>query len=204
MVGSFQYGNVPHLDRVHTASWCSRAARRLRAVGVSLGMAWPVASSGCSARAELPRLVVRQSGLVVEGVRGASEKVLRARVPLSGASGFEFPYGVAASLWVSSVSATAEAGVPDLAFIRQVTLVASETEGDASWTLLDHRPSGDPVRGPTVTAFVEEPVDLLALLRTEDILYELTLAGTLPARDWSLSVAITFEMELSVKLDEHL
>jgi hypothetical protein len=150
--------------------------------------------------------VITQSDVQIEGTGAGEDLTVSTRVQLPTPPALEIPDGFSAELWAHSLSATVEEGVSDFGFVRQLTLVVSTPEpSDLGPQTVVHyeRREGEPA-ATTLTVLSESELDILRLWATADPVYDLTLSGTLPVHDWSLSLSLTFEGSLSVGLGAQL
>jgi hypothetical protein len=161
-----------------------------------------LAVAGCSASADLPEVVVRQSDVAFVGVPripGITDTNQTLTTSFDHPKGFELPDFMNPELRPLGASITGRGTMNDLSFIEGVTLTLSSRAPDAPPPLVvANYQSSDTDVGRVLPLETANDADVLEYWTTEDAYYEVSLWGVLPENDWAIDVTVSFAGELSV------
>lgn len=170
-----------------------------RHIGLVLGaaLAW-----GCSARADIPEVVVEQTDVSFEGVPelpGLGSVTSTVSTSFNHPRGYKLPDLFESELYPRSATITGRGDMQDLSFIEGVTLkLASRAEGAPPPIVVasyerDAMPAGRAIDLETSTE-----TDVLEYWTTKSAYYEVELWGTLPEADWAVDITASFAGEIAV------
>lgn len=158
---------------------------------------------GCSAEANVPRIVITQSGIVVDGIPNPNGVTTVARARFDHPVGFEIPKVLETSLYPRSAFVAAPDGEIDLRFVDELTLILALRSDEQlppreiAHYLRDEPPGPDTeerlLNVPTSTDF-----NVVQYWAAGDAYYELVVRGVLPESDWTLNVVAQFRGTLSL------
>jgi hypothetical protein len=148
-----------------------------------------------SAEADIPEVDITQHGVIVPGVPGAK------RIgDVSVATSFTFSSSNTAwakrmnsEIFVSHVTITATAGVPNLDFIKSAHLtMADAANSEATTEIVSYDRCDEASSSSVIDVSMPTPVDITPLWSANQTVIGLALAGQLPEEDWTVDV--TFKL----------
>lgn len=163
------------------------------------------AAFGCSARADIPEVVVERSDVAFEGVPRLPGVDPTATITntFDHPKGYKLPSMFDSKLYPVAASITARGDVTDLSFVEGVTLTLSSRADDAPPPIVVaryERESG--VSGRVIELETESDTDVLSYWTTKSAYYDVEIWGTLPEENWSVDISATFSGEISVFASE--
>ena len=167
------------------------------------GLTLALLAFGCSARAEIPEVVVTQSDVEFEGVPRIPGFTAPTEVntTFDHPEGFGLPEYFNPELYATHVKVMARGDMQDLSFISEMTLTLASRAEDAPPPKIVARYER------TQTGFVgreleletDSESDVLEYWGTKQAFYTMTLSSDdLPEEAWSVDVVVNFTGELSV------
>jgi len=172
----------------------------LRSVG---RLAVSLLALGCSARAEIPEVVVTQSDVVFEGVPRIPGFTAPTEVNTSfdHPEGFGLPEYFNPELYPTRVKVMARGDMEDLSFISVMTLTLASRADDAPppRIVASYERTQTGFVGRELELTTDSDSDVLEYWGTSQAFYTLALGSDdLPEEDWSVDVVVNFTGELSV------
>jgi hypothetical protein len=160
-------------------------------------------ASGCSARADIPEVVVTQSDVAFEGVPRIPgfAPIEELTTSFDHPQGFGLPEYFNPELYPTEVKVMARGDMQDLSFLSEVTLTLASRAEDAPpprMVASYERADGEEV-GRQLDLSPDTESDVLDYWGTKEAYYEMTLRGDdLPEQAWAVDVIVEFRGRLSV------
>ncbi len=163
--------------------------------------AWVAGGSACSARADIPEVVVTQSEVMFDGVPRLDGVDITTSLSTSfdHPEGFEVPDGFDSELRPLGVVVEGYGDMHDLAFIDglRLTLASRDPNGPEPADVVTYtRQAGD--AGPMLDVAAEDDTNVIDYWKTNSAFYQLTVVGDLPEQQWGVNVTVRFSGSLSV------
>jgi hypothetical protein len=184
---------------------CQRQSNAPRVASLLLGSLL-LGAVGCSARADIPEVVVTQSDVVFEGVPR-----LAGLVPIGEISatfdhpdGFSFPEYFNPELYPVEMKVAGRGDMQDLSFIRRLELTLGSRSEDAPADLVvaTYERTADGTVGRELDVDTDRQADVLEYWGIQSAYYNITLWGDdLPVDSWSVDVTVEFTGQLSIGSD---
>lgn len=171
------------------------------------GRALLVASSlllglGCSARADIPEVVLTQNDVAIDGVPaipGISAEPSVVTTSFNHPKGFELPGFFKSELYALSAKATGLGDTDDMSFVEGLTLtLASMADGAPEPIVVASYERGQDLSGSVIEMEVDSDANVLAYWETKSAYYDLTVWGMMPEDAWALDVTVAFSGSISV------
>ena len=162
-----------------------------------------LAGVGCSASADIPEVVVTQTGVSFDGVPrvvGLTDVTTSLETQFDHPSGMELPEFLDPELHPLSAQVTGTGGMTDLSFIESLTLTLTSRSPDAPppRVMASYvRPSAGAI-GKTISLRTDRDSDVLAYWGKEGAFYDLAVSGILPQDNWAVDVSFSFSGHLSI------
>lgn len=190
----------PASQRSSRSARASVEARSLIALLAAATSVW-----GCSAHADIPKVVVERSDVGFDGVPRVPGVELTATVinSFDHPKGYKLPSLFDSKLYPIGASITGRGAMTDLSFIEGVTLTLSSRAEDAPPPVVVaryERDAGDV--GRAIHLETDSDTDVLGYWTTKSAYYDVELWGTLPEENWSVDISATFSGEISVFASE--
>lgn len=162
-----------------------------------------LAGVGCSASADIPEVVVTQTGVAFDGVPripGVTDVTTSLETQFEHPDGMEFPEFLDPELHPRSAQVTAEDGMADLSFIESLTLTLTSRSPDAPPPLVvaSYERSRAGTIGKTIALRTDRASDVLKYWGKEGAFYDLAVSGILPQDHWAVDVTFSFSGHLSI------
>lgn len=162
-----------------------------------------LASAGCSASADIPEVVVTQTGISFDGVPrvpGVTDVTTSLETQFDHPAGMDLPEFLDPELHPLSAEVIAQDGMEDLSFIETLKLTLTSRSPDAppprvmaTYT----RPANGRV-GKTIALKTDRDSDVLKYWGKEGAFYDLAVSGILPRDHWAVDVSFSFSGHLSI------
>lgn len=158
---------------------------------------------GCSARADIPEVVLTQNDVAIEGVPripglGAESTVVT--TTFDHPKGFELPDFFKSELYALSAKATGLGDTADMSFVEGLTLtLASRADGALEPIVVASYERGrGALSGPSVEMEIDSDTNVLSYWETKGAYYDLSVWGQMPEDAWALDVTVAFTGSISV------
>lgn len=177
-------------------------SRLPRALGGACALLGCIASIGCSARADIPELVVTQTDIAFDGVPrlpGITDVTTTLETEFDHPKGANLPDMLDPELYPLSGQVTARGDMQDLSFIQDLKLTLSSRSSDAPPPRVVasyHRASAG--AGRTIQLVTDNDQDVLEYWSTKNAFYDLQISGILPENAWAVDVVVSFSGKLSI------
>lgn len=174
-----------------------RAAHPLfLALGLLVGL-------GCSARADIPEVVMTQNDVAIEGVPripGVSDASNMVTTSFDHPKGFELPDFFESELRALSAKVTGVGDTEDMSFVEGLTLTLASRAEDAPEPIIvaSYERGQGGLPGPVMDMEVDRDSNVLSFWETKSAYYDLTVWGVLPEDAWTLDVTVAFSGSISV------
>jgi hypothetical protein len=161
------------------------------------------ASVGCSASADIPEVVVTQTGVGFEGVPrlpGVNDVTTSLETQFDHPDGMELPDFLDPELHPRWAKVTAQDGMADLAFIDSLTLTLTSRSPDAPppRVVASYERASHGTIGKTIDLHTDRDSDVLEYWGKEGAFYDLAVSGILPQDHWAVDVTFSFSGQLSI------
>ncbi|HKO89689.1 MAG TPA: hypothetical protein VJU61_00960 [Polyangiaceae bacterium] len=162
-----------------------------------------LASVGCSASADIPEVVVTQTGVGFDGVPrvpGVTDVTTSLETQFDHPSGMELPDFLDPELHPLSAQVAATGSMEDLSFIESLTLTLTSRSPDAPPPRVVasyERPAAGTV-GKVISLRTDRDSDVLKYWGKEGAFYDLAVSGILPQDNWAVDVSFSFSGHLSI------
>jgi hypothetical protein len=185
-------------------SFASFRASHLRAglagAGLLLGS---LASIGCSASADIPKVVVTQSDVAFDGVPrvpGLTDVTTTLETQFDHPKDATLPDALDPELFPLSGEVKARGSMQDLSFIDSLKLTLSSRATDAPppRVVATYQRSGSSKAGNVLELKTDNEQDVLEYWGTKNAFYDLEISGVLPEDAWSVDVVVAFSGKLSI------
>jgi len=157
---------------------------------------------GCSARADIPEVVLTQSDVAIDGVPtlpGVSAGTSMVSTTFNHPKGFELPEFFKSELYALSAKATSLGDTDDMSFVEGLTLtLASMADGAPEPIVVARYERGQGLTGSVIEMETDSDSDVLAYWETKSAYYDLTVWGMMPEDAWTLDVTVAFSGSISV------
>jgi hypothetical protein len=174
-------------------------ARGGRALFVALSV---LSSLGCSARADIPEVVLTQNDVTIDGVPaipGLGAEPSTVTTSFNHPKGFELPDFFKSELYALSAKATGLDDTEDMSFVEGLTLtLASRAEGAPDPIVVASYERGQGLSGPVLEMEIDSESNVLSYWETKSAYYDLTVWGMMPEDAWALDVTVAFSGSISV------
>ncbi|HEU4577583.1 MAG TPA: hypothetical protein VFS67_04980 [Polyangiaceae bacterium] len=178
----------------------SRLRFGLAGVGLLLGA---LASVGCSASADIPKVVVTQSDVAFDGVPrlpGVPDVTTTLETQFDHPKDATLPDSLDPELFPLSGEVKARGSMQNLSFIDSLKLTLSSRSPDAPpprvVATYQRPPSGK--AGSVLALKTDNDHDVLDYWSTKNAFYDLEISGVLPADAWAVDVVVAFSGKLSI------
>jgi hypothetical protein len=177
-------------------------SRLFRALGGACALLGCLANLGCSARADIPELVVTQTDVAFDGVPrlpGVSDVTTTLETEFDHPKGAGLPDMLDPELYPLSGQVKARGTMTDLSFIEDLKLTLSSRSADAPPPRVVasyHRSSAN--AGRTLPLQTDNDQDVLEYWSTKNAFYDLEISGVLPEDAWAVDVVVSFSGKLSI------
>ena len=177
-----------------------RRAQGGRALLVALSL---LSGLGCSARADIPEVVLTQSDVAIDGVPripGLSAEPSVVTTSFNHPKGFELPDLFKSELFASSAKVTGEGDIDDMSFVEGLTLTLASRAENAPEPIVVaryEREQGGP-SGSVMQMETDSDSNVLSYWETNSAYYDLSVWGVMPEDAWSLDVTVAFSGSISV------
>lgn len=174
-----------------------------RASSILASSAVALLASGCSARADIPEVVVTQSDVAFEGaprIPGFAP-IDELTTSFDHPEGFGLPEYFNPELYPTEVKVMARGDMQDLSFLSEVTLTLASRAEDAppERVVASYEKVGSDVVGRQLDLSPDTEADVLEYWGTKEAYYRMTLRGEdLPEQAWAVDVIVEFRGRLSV------
>ena len=161
-----------------------------------------LAGLGCSASADIPKLVVTQSDVAFDGVPrvpGISDVTTTLETEFDHPKGAGLPDMLDPVLYPLSGQVKARGDMQDLSFIEDLKLTLSSRSPDAPPPRVVasyHRTNSD--TGRLLQLKTDNEQDVLEYWSTKSAFYDLEVSGVLPEDEWAVDVVVSFSGKLSI------
>lgn len=158
---------------------------------------------GCSARADIPEVVLTQNDVAIDGVPripgvGAESTVVT--TTFDHPKGFELPDFFKSELHALSAKATALGDMEDMSFVEGLTLtLASRTDATLEPIVVASYERGQgALSGSVMEMEIDSDANVLSYWETKSAYYDLSVWGQMPEDAWALDVTVAFSGSISV------
>jgi hypothetical protein len=171
-----------------------------RALFIALSLAHGL---GCSARADIPEVVLTQSDVAIEGVPsipGVSAESSLVTTSFDHPKGFELPELFESKLYALSAKAEGVGEMDDMSFVEGLTLtLASRAEGAPEPIVVARYERGQGgLSGSVMAMEIDSESNVLAYWETKSAYYDLNVWGLMPEDAWALDVTVAFSGSISL------
>jgi hypothetical protein len=161
---------------------------------------------GCSARGDIPEVVMTQSDVGFDGVPripGLPSETGTLRTSFDHPKGFELPGFFNPELYPLSANITGLGDMRDLTFVEGLTLtLASRAEdGPPPRVVATYERSAGGNVGRVVELETDGDSDVLTYWSTQRAFYDVEIWGILPEQAWAIDVNVAFSGSISVSSD---
>lgn len=98
---------------------------------------------------------------------------------------------------VRAVTITARAGVEDLSFVRSLRITVAPAEGGVPVEIARYNRDLDGPAGPVLIMREDPAPDVIEAWQSERSVIAVEATGTLPERDWSVDVTVTYGLRVT-------
>jgi len=178
----------------------SRLRSGLAGLGLLLGS---LASVGCSASAEIPKVVVTQSDVAFDGVPrvpGVTDVTTTLETQFDHPKDATLPDALDPELFPLSGEVKARGSMQDLSFIDSLKLTLSSRAADAPppRVVATYQRSASSKAGNVLSLKTDNDQDVLEYWGTKNAFYDLEISGILPEDAWAVDVVVAFSGKLSI------
>jgi hypothetical protein len=167
-----------------------------------LAAALVAASGGCalSAEADLPDVEVTQHDISIGGIpmAGRQGDVSTHLTFTQSLPSLGLPKGLASNVRSAKIDFVAKKGITDFAFIRALRVTVTPNGSPSPIELLDYEKADGAVVGSTLSVDSLAAIDVLEQW-TDKAVFDIQVAGTLPADAWAIDLIIHFNGKISYK-----
>lgn len=164
------------------------------------------ALTACSAEADVPRIVVTQSNIAIQGLNNPNEVTVTARTTFEHPVGFEIPQVFDAELFPRGATATVsqasvDRGVRSFDFVDEMTVLLGTRSGNLPTKEIAHfvrDQAFEPEANPSLPIPTSDSFNVVEYWAAGDSYYELSLTGRLPDVDWTLDLTAEFTGSLAL------
>jgi hypothetical protein len=173
------------------------------------GLAWlglllgSLAVVGCSASADIPKVVVTQSDVAFDGVPrlpGLPDVTTTLETQFDHPKDATLPDALDPELFPLSGEVKARGSMQDLSFIDSLKLTLSSRAADAPppRVVATYTRPATGKAGNVLALKTDNDQDVLEYWGTKNAFYDLEISGVLPADAWSVDVVVAFSGKLSI------
>jgi hypothetical protein len=158
---------------------------------------------GCSARGDIPEVVLTQSDVGFDGVPripGVPSATGTLRTSFDHPKGFDLPEFFNPELYPLSASITGLGDMRDLTFVEGLTLTLSSRaeDGPPPRVMATYERGSGGAVGRVVEMDTDGDSDVLTYWSTQSAFYDITIWGDLPEQAWAIDVNVAFSGSISV------
>jgi len=162
-----------------------------------------LASLGCSASADLPKVVVTQSDVAFDGVPripGVTDVTTTLETEFDHPKDASMPDMLNPELHPLSGQVLARGTMQDLSFIQELKLTLSSRSADAPppRVVASYKQTGSSRAGKVINLKTDRDSDVIEYWDTKNAYYDLEVSGVLPEDAWSVDVVVAFSGKLSI------
>jgi hypothetical protein len=164
-----------------------------------------VLTGGCilEVEADVPEVEITQHGVKMPGVplsKAIGDVSITSEIPFS-SSNSAWAKRMNSEVFVSQVRVTAESGLSNLDFVKLARLTMNDpsTPSRESTQIVSYERHDQAPSSSVLDVSPQAPVDITRLWAASQTLVELELAGSLPEKDWAVSVTLKVAGKIKYK-----
>jgi hypothetical protein len=158
-------------------------------------------ATGCSAKADIPEVVVTESDIAFDGVPlvpGLTDDATL-ETQFDHPDGVDLPTSLNPKLYALSAKVTARGDMQDLSFLKTIKLqIASHTNTPPPAVVASYQRGSSGTAGKEIDLNIDSSADVLDYWNTKSAYYIVTISGALPQDNWAIDAAVSFAGQLSI------
>lgn len=159
-------------------------------------------ATGCSAKADIPEVVVTESDIAFDGVPlvpGFTDQDATLETQFDHPDGVDLPTSLNPKLYALSAKVTARGDMQDLSFLKTIKLqIASHTNTPPPAVVASYQRGSSNTASKEINLDIDSGADVLDYWNTKNAYYIVTISGSLPQDDWAIDATVSFAGQLSI------
>lgn len=157
---------------------------------------------GCSAKADIPEVVVTESDIAFDGVPlvpGFTDQDATLETQFDHPDGVDLPTSLNPKLYTLSAKVIARGDMQDLSFLKTINLqIASRANNPPPAVVASYQRAASGTVGKEIDLDIDSSADVLDYWNTKSAYYTVRISGLLPQDSWAIDVTVSFAGQLSI------
>ncbi len=155
-----------------------------------------------SVEAEVPDVEITQHDVGFEGIPGAAQlgEISTGMSFTQERPALDLPKEIDSSVKAMKVELRAKTGITNFDFLRSLRITMAPKDGTSEPVeLVNYEKAAGSVVGATLEIASKNPVNILEQWKADSAVFNVQLAGALPAQAWTIDISVHFAGKISYK-----